>query len=103
MSTAPGRIILLLASLLVWAVIGVIAGAIANVFAPEHGMGAMLNGIIGCIGALVGPLALSLALPQQTSLSVHSIPSAAMALLTAGIFLSITHFMTLDHGGHSNH
>ena len=93
----------MLASLLVWAVIGVVAGAIANYFAPEHGMGAMLNGMIGCIGALVGALALSLALPQQTSLSVHSLPSAAMALLTAGLFLSIAHFTTLYHGGHSNH
>lgn len=89
----------MLVNLTVWAIIGIVAGCVANHFAPENGMGVMLNAIIGCIGALVGALALSLALPRHTSLGAFNLTSAGVALLTATIFLIIARLTVLHDGG----
>lgn len=95
----------MLQNLVTWVVIGVSAGWLANHLAHRNdgnGMGVALNVIIGCIGALVGALALSLVLPKQASLSMFSPYSVLSAFVAAALFLSVARLATSLSGARSS-
>lgn len=79
----------MLQNLTIWIVIGVSAGWLADRLSHANGMGLALNAIIGCMGAAVGALTLSLVMPRQAPLSVFSLYGLLSAFAAAVLFLAI--------------
>ena len=86
----------MLVDIIVWAVLGLIAGAIARAIYPGHqGLGILGTMVLGIIGAIVGGFIASLIFPAAAAGgSVLSIPGVIIAVIGALITLFIYYAVT---------
>ena len=83
----------MLVDIIVWAVLGLIAGAIARAIYPGHqGLGILGTMVLGIIGAIVGGFVASLFIPGAgAGLSIGGIIVAVLgALITLFIYYAVT-------------
>lgn len=82
----------MLVDILVWAVLGLIAGAIARAIYPGHqGLGLIGTMVLGIIGAFVGGFVASLFGASATGLSIPGIIVAVLgAIITLFIYYAVT-------------
>ena len=83
----------MLVDIIVWAVLGLIAGAIARAIYPGHqGLGILGTMVLGIIGAVVGGFIASLFIPGAgAGLSIGGIIVAVIgALITLFIYYAVT-------------
>ena len=83
----------MLVDIIVWAVLGLIAGAIARAIYPGHqGLGILGTMVLGIIGAIVGGFVASLFIPGAAAgLSIGGIIVAVLgALITLFIYYAVT-------------
>lgn len=79
--------------IIVWAVLGLIAGAIARAIYPgEQGLGILGTMVLGIIGAFVGGFLYSLI--GGTTVGTLSIPSIIVAVLGAIVVLFVYYAVT---------
>lgn len=79
--------------IIVWAVLGLIAGAIARAIYPGHqGLGILGTMVLGIIGAFVGGFLYSLI--GGTAAGTLSIPSIIVAVLGAIVVLFVYYAVT---------
>jgi uncharacterized membrane protein YeaQ/YmgE (transglycosylase-associated protein family) len=83
-------VVLNLDSLLLWALVGLVAGFLASHVALGHGLGLFWDIIVGIIGALFGGIVLAGMLHFTIAIAGHPIISAmVMAFLGAAILLIV--------------
>ena len=83
-------IVLNLDSILLWAMVGLVAGFLASHLALGHGLGLFWDIVVGILGALFGGIMLAGMLPFEIAVAGHPIISAMiMAFIGAVILLVI--------------
>jgi uncharacterized membrane protein YeaQ/YmgE (transglycosylase-associated protein family) len=83
-------IVLNLDSILIWVLVGLVAGFLASHLALGHGLGLVWDVIIGVLGALFGGIVLAGMLHFQIAVAGHPIVSSIiMAFIGAAILLII--------------
>jgi len=83
-------IVLNLDSLLIWVLVGLVAGFLASHLALGHGLGIVWDVIVGVLGALFGGIVLAGILHFQITVAGHPILSSIiMAFIGAAILLII--------------
>jgi uncharacterized membrane protein YeaQ/YmgE (transglycosylase-associated protein family) len=76
-------------SIIAWIVLGLIAGFIASKIVNKSGEGALLDIVLGIVGALVGGfLFQTFGMPGVTGMNIYSI---LVAVVGATVFLLIYH------------
>ncbi len=83
----------MLVDIIIWAVLGLIAGAIARAIYPGHqGLGILGTMVLGIVGAIVGGFIASLFIPAvSTGLSIGGIIVAVLgAIITLFIYYAVT-------------
>ncbi len=77
-------------SILVWALVGLVAGFLASHFALGHGLGLFWDVVVGIVGALFGGIVLAGFLHFSITVAGHPIITAMiMAFIGAAILLLI--------------
>ncbi len=77
-------------SILVWALVGLVAGFLASHFALGHGLGLFWDIVVGIVGALFGGIVLAGFLHFSITVAGHPIITAMiMAFIGAAILLLI--------------
>lgn len=83
-------IVLNLDSILIWVLVGLVAGFLASHLALGHGLGLIWDVIVGVLGALFGGIVLAGMLHFQIAVEGHPIVSSIiMAFIGAAILLII--------------
>jgi uncharacterized membrane protein YeaQ/YmgE (transglycosylase-associated protein family) len=83
-------VVLNLDSLLLWALVGLVAGFLASHLALGHGLGLIWDIVIGVLGALFGGIVLAGMLHFSIAIAGHPIVSSIiMAFIGAAILLII--------------
>jgi uncharacterized membrane protein YeaQ/YmgE (transglycosylase-associated protein family) len=83
-------IVLNLDSILIWVLVGLVAGFLASHLALGHGLGLVWDVIVGILGALFGGIVLAGMLHFQIAVAGHPIVSSIiMAFIGAAILLII--------------
>src|SRR5215467_3794200 len=77
------RIHIMLINLLVWIIVGGIAGWLASLVVQGTGMGIVGDIIVGIVGALIGGFVLSLLLPGTFGISGFNLGSLIVAFVGA--------------------
>jgi uncharacterized membrane protein YeaQ/YmgE (transglycosylase-associated protein family) len=88
------RIHAMLINLLVWIIVGGIAGWLASLVVRGGGMGIVGDIIVGVVGALVGGFVLSLLLPGTFGVDGFNLSSLVVAFIGAVILLLIVKLFT---------
>jgi uncharacterized membrane protein YeaQ/YmgE (transglycosylase-associated protein family) len=79
-------------SLIIWIVLGLIAGFIASKLVNRTGEGMLLDILLGIVGAVVGGwLFHAFGMPGVTGLNVYSV---VVAVIGAAVFLVVYHALT---------
>jgi uncharacterized membrane protein YeaQ/YmgE (transglycosylase-associated protein family) len=73
----------MLINLLVWIIVGGIAGWLASVVVRGGGMGIVGDIIVGIVGALIGGFVVSLLLPGAFGLTGFNVTSLVVAFISA--------------------
>jgi uncharacterized membrane protein YeaQ/YmgE (transglycosylase-associated protein family) len=81
-------------NLLVWIIVGGIAGWLASLAVQGGGMGIVGDVIVGIVGALIGGFVLSLLLPGTFGISGFNVGSLVVAFIGAVILLFIVKLFT---------
>jgi uncharacterized membrane protein YeaQ/YmgE (transglycosylase-associated protein family) len=84
----------MLINLLVWIIVGGIAGWLASLVVQGGGMGIVGDVIVGIVGALIGGFVLSLLLPGTFGISGFNFASLVVAFIGAVILLFIVRLFT---------
>jgi uncharacterized membrane protein YeaQ/YmgE (transglycosylase-associated protein family) len=84
----------MLINLLVWIIVGGIAGWLASLVVQGTGMGIVGDIIVGIVGALIGGFLLSLLLPGTFGISGFNLGSLIVAFIGAVILLLIVKLFT---------
>jgi uncharacterized membrane protein YeaQ/YmgE (transglycosylase-associated protein family) len=84
----------MLVNLLVWIIVGGIAGWLASLVVQGGGMGVVGDIIVGIVGALIGGFVLSLLLPGTFGLDGFNLGSLIVAFIGAVILLLIVRLFT---------
>src|SRR5262245_15961031 len=84
----------MLINLLVWIIVGGIAGWLASLVVQGGGMGIVGDVIVGVVGALIGGFVLSLLLPGTFGLDGFNLGSLVVAFIGAVILLLIVKLFT---------
>lgn len=79
----------MLINLLVWIIVGGIAGWLASLLVRGAGMGIVGDIIVGIVGAFLGGLLLTLLLPGQYSFTGFDLGSLVVAFIGAVVLLLI--------------
>jgi len=88
------RIHAMLINLLVWIIVGGIAGWLASLVVRGGGMGIVGDIIVGVVGALIGGFVLSLLLPGTFGITGFNLGSLIVAFIGAVILLFIVKLFT---------
>src|SRR5439155_8215744 len=81
-------------NILLWILVGLVAGFLASHLALGHGLGLFWDVIVGIIGALIGGIVLAGMLHFQIAIAGHPIISAMiMAFIGAAILLIIVRLL----------
>jgi uncharacterized membrane protein YeaQ/YmgE (transglycosylase-associated protein family) len=84
----------MLINLLVWIIVGGIAGWLASAVVEGGGMGIVADVIVGIVGALIGGFLLSLLLPGTFGLDGFNLGSLIVAFIGAVILLAVVRLFT---------
>jgi uncharacterized membrane protein YeaQ/YmgE (transglycosylase-associated protein family) len=84
----------MLINLLVWVIVGGIAGWLASLVVRGGGMGIIGDVIVGIVGALIGGFVLSLLLPGTFGLTGFNFGSLVVAFIGAVILLFVVRLFT---------
>jgi uncharacterized membrane protein YeaQ/YmgE (transglycosylase-associated protein family) len=84
----------MLINLLVWIIVGGIAGWLASLLVQGTGMGVIGDIIVGIVGALIGGFLLSLLLPGTFGITGFNLGSLVVAFIGAVILLFIVKLFT---------
>lgn len=84
----------MLINLLVWIIVGGIAGWLASLLVRGGGMGVIGDVIVGIVGALIGGFVLSLLLPGTFGITGFNLGSLIVAFIGAVILLVIVKLFT---------
>jgi uncharacterized membrane protein YeaQ/YmgE (transglycosylase-associated protein family) len=84
----------MLINLLVWVIVGGIAGWLASRLVRGGGMGIVGDVIVGIVGAFIGGFVLSLLLPGTFGLTGFNLASLVVAFIGAVILLFIVKLFT---------
>jgi uncharacterized membrane protein YeaQ/YmgE (transglycosylase-associated protein family) len=84
----------MLVNLLVWIIVGGIAGWLASLVVQGGGMGIVGDVIVGIVGALIGGFLLSLLLPGTFGLDGFNLGSLIVAFIGAVVLLLIVRLFT---------
>jgi uncharacterized membrane protein YeaQ/YmgE (transglycosylase-associated protein family) len=84
----------MLINLLVWIIVGGIAGWLASLVVRGGGMGIVGDIIVGVVGALIGGFLLSLLLPGTFGLTGFNLGSLIVAFIGAVILLAVVRLFT---------
>jgi len=84
----------MLINLLVWIIVGGIAGWLASAVVQGGGMGIVADVIVGIVGALIGGFLLSLLLPGTFGISGFNLGSLIVAFIGAVILLAVVRLFT---------
>jgi uncharacterized membrane protein YeaQ/YmgE (transglycosylase-associated protein family) len=84
----------MLVNLLVWIIVGGIAGWLASLVVQGGGMGVVGDVIVGIVGALIGGFVLSLLLPGTFGLDGFNLGSLIVAFIGAVTLLLIVRLFT---------
>jgi uncharacterized membrane protein YeaQ/YmgE (transglycosylase-associated protein family) len=84
----------MLINLLVWVIVGGIAGWLASLVVRGGGMGIIGDVIVGIVGALIGGFVLSLLLPGTFGLTGFNFGSLVVAFIGAVILLFLVRLFT---------
>jgi uncharacterized membrane protein YeaQ/YmgE (transglycosylase-associated protein family) len=84
----------MLINLLVWIIVGGIAGWLASLVVRGGGMGIVGDVIVGIVGALIGGFLLSLLLPGAFGITGFNLGSLVVAFIGAVALLFIVKFFT---------
>jgi uncharacterized membrane protein YeaQ/YmgE (transglycosylase-associated protein family) len=84
----------MLINLLVWVIVGGIAGWLASLVVRGGGMGIVGDVIVGIVGALIGGFVLSLLLPGTFGFTGFNIGSLVVAFIGAVILLVVVKLFT---------
>jgi len=85
-------------NILLWCLIGLVAGFLASHVALGHGMGLIWDIVVGIIGALIGGIVLAGMLHFSIAIAGHPIISA-MIMAFIGAFLLLIIFRLFARGG----
>ena len=88
------RIHAMLINLLVWIIVGGIAGWLASLVVRGGGMGIVGDIVVGVVGALIGGFVLSLLLPGTFGITGFNLGSLVVAFIGAVILLFIVKLFT---------
>jgi uncharacterized membrane protein YeaQ/YmgE (transglycosylase-associated protein family) len=92
-------IVLNLDNILLWCLVGLVAGFVASHLALGHGLGLFWDIVVGILGALLGGIVLAGMLHFQIAIAGHPIISAMiMAALGAFILLLIVRLVSGRRG-----
>ena len=83
-----------LINLLVWVIVGGIAGWLAGMVVQGTGLGVIGDVIVGIVGALIGGFVLSLLLPGTFGISGFNLGSLVVAFIGAVILLFVVKLFT---------
>jgi uncharacterized membrane protein YeaQ/YmgE (transglycosylase-associated protein family) len=84
----------MLLNLLVWIIVGGIAGWLASLVVQGAGMGIVGDIIVGVVGALIGGFLLSLLLPGAFGITGFNLGSLVVAFIGALVLLFIVKLFT---------
>jgi uncharacterized membrane protein YeaQ/YmgE (transglycosylase-associated protein family) len=84
----------MLINLLVWVIVGGIAGWLASRLVRGGGMGIVGDVIVGIVGAFIGGFVLSLLLPGTFGISGFNLGSLIVAFIGAVILLFVVRLFT---------
>jgi uncharacterized membrane protein YeaQ/YmgE (transglycosylase-associated protein family) len=84
----------MLINLLVWIIVGGIAGWLASLVVQGGGIGIIGDIIVGIVGALIGGFLLSLLLPGTFDITGFNLSSLIVAFIGAVILLLIVRLFT---------
>ena len=84
----------MLINLLVWIIVGGIAGWLASLVVQGAGMGVIGDIIVGIVGALIGGFVLSLLLPGTFGFTGFNLGSLIVAFIGAVILLAVVRLFT---------
>ena len=88
-------------SILLWVLVGVVAGFLASHLVAGHGMGLLGDLVIGILGALFGGIVLAGILHFQIAITGHPILSSiVMASIGAAILLIVFRLFSGSRGGY---
>src|SRR2546425_9401854 len=88
-------------SLLVWALVGLVAGFLASHVALGHGLGLFWDMVVGVIGALIGGIVIAGMLHFTIAVAGHPIITAMiMAFIGAFLLLIIVRLFAAVRGGY---
>jgi uncharacterized membrane protein YeaQ/YmgE (transglycosylase-associated protein family) len=79
----------MLEALLVWIVVGGIAGWLASMVVQGGGMGVVMDVLVGIVGAIVGTILLSALFPGAVSVTGFNLTSILVAFVGAIVLLLI--------------
>ena len=88
----------MLTMLLIWIVVGAIAGWLASVVVQGGGMGLLMDILVGILGAIVGSILLSALFPGAVSVTGFNLTSIVVAFVGAVVLLLI--IRALSHRGY---
>jgi uncharacterized membrane protein YeaQ/YmgE (transglycosylase-associated protein family) len=83
--------------LLSWIIVGLIAGAVAARLVRGHGLGCLMDIVVGVIGAFIGGFVVSLFVAPGTSYGF--LGSLLVAILGAVILLGVLRLLTPSRSG----
>jgi uncharacterized membrane protein YeaQ/YmgE (transglycosylase-associated protein family) len=84
----------MLINLLVWIIVGGIAGWLASLLVQGTGMGIVGDVIVGIVGAFIGGFVLSLLLPGTFGLTGFNLGSLIVAFIGAVVLLLVVRLFT---------
>jgi uncharacterized membrane protein YeaQ/YmgE (transglycosylase-associated protein family) len=99
LSVNGSPIVLNLDNILLWCLVGLVAGFLASHLALGHGLGLFWDIVVGVVGALVGGIVLAGMLHFQVAIAGHPIISAMiMAFIGAFLLLIIVRLVSGRRG-----
>lgn len=87
-------------SILLWVVVGLVAGFLASHLVAGHGMGLLGDLVIGILGALFGGIVLAGLLHFQIAIAGHPILSSILMAFIGAAILLIIFRLVLGRGGY---
>jgi uncharacterized membrane protein YeaQ/YmgE (transglycosylase-associated protein family) len=99
LSVNGSPVVLNLDNILLWCLVGLVAGFIASHLALGHGLGLFWDIVVGILGALLGGIVLAGMLHFQVAIAGHPVISAMiMAFIGAFILLIIVRLVSGRRG-----
>lgn len=84
---------------LVWLLIGLIAGALASRLVAGHGLGCLVDTLVGLAGAILGGAVLAALSPDRPANAAGILGDIAISFAGASLLLAVLRLLTRRGGG----